>query len=314
MKRVPNWLSVAALVGGLVSQVAVAPVHAASPTVALAASSQEHVLRIPTLFGDLKLQLPVLGKAQPAQPAQTAQTAQPAPVAQNAQATQPKPAPAAAQAPAPQSNGKIIFVDPGHGGQDTGAIHGNSNSPDLTEKAANLDIGSRLTDLLRQHGYQVVMSRKTDVSTAPGQSVAADLQARVDEANAAHANLLLSVHNNGSTNQSIRGTEMWFCSDRSFSDQNVKFANLAEKAVVNNLNKAGYDTATRGTKDDQINGHYAVLAPANLDRPAQMPGIIGESLFVTNNQDAAQLQRPEVRQAIAQGYFEAIQQFFGFNS
>uniref|UniRef100_A0A7V4G7L7 MurNAc-LAA domain-containing protein n=1 Tax=Desulfobacca acetoxidans TaxID=60893 RepID=A0A7V4G7L7_9BACT len=91
----------------------------------------------------------------------------------------------------------------------------------------------------------------------------------------------------------------------------VRLAWLVQQALVRNLRQAGYNTLDRGTKDDAILGHLAVLAPRNLNRPSQMPAIIGEALFMTNDADAAQLSRTEMRLAIARGYLEGIKAFFG---
>src|SRR5438093_10050210 len=43
-----------------------------------------------------------------------------------------------------------------------------------------------------------------------------------------------------------------------------------------------------------------------------MPGIIGEALFVSNDYEAQQLWRPEMRQAIAEGYKAGIDAYFGW--
>ncbi|HOQ98730.1 MAG TPA: N-acetylmuramoyl-L-alanine amidase [Anaerolineae bacterium] len=218
------------------------------------------------------------------------------------------PATTQAAAQAPQTKGKLIFIDPGHGSSDVGAVHETNGKVDLTERDVNLDVANRLARMLREAGYDVQMSRDDASALVPGQE-AADLQARVDKANKANADLLISVHNNGLDNKATRGTEVWYCSDRPFDARNETLAKATQKALVSNLREAGYNTLDRGIKDDKIMGHFAVNGP-NLARPSKMPSITGEPLFITNDQDAAQLAKPEIREAIARGYFQGIQEFY----
>ena len=282
MNRMKRFVAAATLSAGLLVQAAIVPTT---------------VLR------------PALAAAQATKPAAAATaTATPAPVVVPAQNAAPAPAPA----PVPQPNGKVIFIDPGHGGSDAGALHEDaSGHADLTEKDVNLAIALKLADMLRQQGYTVQMSRTTDVSPAPNGSVVDDLQARVDEANKAGADLFICIHNNASSNPAARGTDVYYCSDRPFSADSLRLAKLVDQALASNLQKAGYSVPNYGVKDDASMGHFAVLAPANLDRPTKMPGILGESLYMSNDQDAAHLRDPSIQAAIARGYFEGIQAYFG---
>jgi len=281
MNRVKQFLAAATLSAGLLVQAAIIPTT---------------ILR------------PAFTATQATAPAAAAPAAAaPAPAAVPAQHAAPTPA------PVPQPNGKVIFIDPGHGGSDAGALHKDANGHvDLTEKDANLAIALKLADMLRQQGYTVRMSRTTDVSPAPGGSVTADLQARVDQANKAGADLFICIHNNASADPAVRGTDVYYCSDRPFSADSLRLAKLVNQALANNLQKAGYSVPNYGVKDDASMGHFAVLAPANLARPTKMPGILGESLYISNDQDAAHLRDPSIQAAIARGYFEGIQAYFGY--
>ncbi len=220
-------------------------------------------------------------------------------------------APAAAPAPTPQGEPHVIFVDAGHGGSEIGAAHADaSGREDLIEKDVNLAIALRLAAMLRTAGYSVAMTRTSDTRPVPDGPLAADLQARADLANQAGADLFISIHHNGSNDPTMRGTEVYYCAERPFSADNRRLASLLEEALVRNLRQAGYDTIERGVKDDAVIGHIAVLAQNNLARPTTMPGVLGEALFLSNDHDAAALARPEVQEAIARGYCEAIQAYF----
>ncbi|MGQ9684293.1 MAG: N-acetylmuramoyl-L-alanine amidase family protein [Anaerolineae bacterium] len=232
-----------------------------------------------------------------------------APAAMNVSA-----APAAEQAaPAPAiEKGKTIFIDAGHGGWDPGAVHkGPDGREDQLEKDAALVVAQKLYNMLTADGYHVVLSRSSDAALTPNRSTPEELQARIDMANKADADLFISVHFNGSENKALRGTEVYYNADRPFSADNQRLAEQVQAALVSNLRQAGYDTEDRGAKTDAPAGGFALLAPANLARPTRMPAIIGEPLFITNDQDAAALSQDSIREALARGYFQGIKAYFG---
>ncbi|HEV2126390.1 MAG TPA: N-acetylmuramoyl-L-alanine amidase, partial [Chloroflexota bacterium] len=90
--------------------------------------------------------------------------------------------------------GKHVVVDPGHGGRDPGAVyHG------LHEADVNLAVALELRSLLEQAGATVTMTRSTaggGGGVGNSTSTDRDLQARVDIANRAAADLFLSIHGN----------------------------------------------------------------------------------------------------------------------
>ena len=58
-----------------------------------------------------------------------------------------------------QRNGKKVFLDPGHGGTDSGAVGNN-----LKEKDINLAVGLKIKSYLEERGVSVRMSRETDMA------------------------------------------------------------------------------------------------------------------------------------------------------
>ena len=65
-------------------------------------------------------------------------------------------------APRTQAPGRIVVLDPGHGGEDGGAVSGDGT---VTESDLNLDIALRVRDLMTFSGVETVMTRSEDVST-----------------------------------------------------------------------------------------------------------------------------------------------------
>jgi N-acetylmuramoyl-L-alanine amidase len=106
---------------------------------------------------------------------------------------EPKPAaPIPPAAPNGNLSGKIICINPGHGGSDPGACG------DLRESDMNLTVALRLGQLLAERGAQVIYTRTTDVRVP--------LSDRPVIANNVGADLFISIHHNGSNDPSASGT------------------------------------------------------------------------------------------------------------
>ena len=211
---------------------------------------------------------------------------------------------------------RTIVLDPGHGGPETGS----APAEDLVESRINLEIALIAAELLRDDGFQVVLTRDSDGPVSPNYTrsgvrseVVQDLQARVDNANGAKAELFLSIHNNGAGDPAARGTEVWYNAARPFAERNLFLAEQLLDGMLRQLRAAGHPTVNRGVKDDANfriwNGrpfNLYVLGPG-AGRPAtNMPGVLGESLFLTNPGDAAALRNARMKQAIARGYRDAV--------
>jgi N-acetylmuramoyl-L-alanine amidase len=240
----------------------------------------------------------------------------------------------------------VVAIDPGHGGDEVGAAnHG------IVEKTSNLDFARRVGALLSATGYEVVLLREADArvpldpAMSPGGgfgATRADLQARIDRANAAGADVFLSLHSNGSTEAGQSGVEVWYDPNRSFGAENLRLARLVLDSVLGELRAYGYAAVNRGLKDDTcFRGSMGrcttlfVLGPArrttaedavrrNVDpasigitetrpelfsRPTGMPGVLVESLFISNAADAAVLRDERGRDAIARGIASAVVAF-----
>jgi N-acetylmuramoyl-L-alanine amidase len=227
--------------------------------------------------------------------------------------------------------GKTVYIDPGHGGIESGAVHvGADGKVDLIERDMNLAIGLKLRALLEASGFRVAMSHPVGESpntpptdrNADGRVTSRDdYQAVIDKANDANADLMVSLHNNGTTDKSISGTETWFSPLRPFADKNLLFARLVQSNLVASLRALGYNDVDRGIKDDSnyrvFNGRiYEIFVLGRADgtafhpRAGNMPAALGESLFMTNDADAAMLGQDRTQQAIARGYYNAIIQYF----
>jgi N-acetylmuramoyl-L-alanine amidase len=107
--------------------------------------------------------------------------------------------------PAPRPNplraAPLVVVDPGHGGQDPGAVGVNG----LFEKTVTLQVGLLLRDMLRARGYRVAMTREADVSVR--------LRDRPAVARAMRADLFVSLHADSIDRAGVRGMSVYTLSD-----------------------------------------------------------------------------------------------------
>ncbi len=160
--------------------------------------------------------------------------------------------------------GKVIVVDPGHGGTETGAM-----ANGCCEKFLNLSVAQRVQELLKQAGAIVLMTRKSDTLVA--------LKERPIFANNHSADLFVSIHHNamGSANK-ISGTETFFHADDGSSRA---LANCIQSEVV-----AANGLPDRGVKSDYI--RYPGIGFAVL-RGATMPAALTEVAFLDHAGDAA---------------------------
>ena len=236
---------------------------------------------------------------------------------------------------------KVVVLDPGHGGDEIGAsAHG------VVEKESNLDMALRVERLLVAQGFEVVLTRRSDARAAasiPGYTATrADLQTRLDAANAAGGDVFISIHSNGSTDAGQRGVEAWYDSSRgAFAQESFLLAGMLVDSVLAELRGAGYAVQDRGlfdgkcfrlregrcftlfvvagpretTREDVIRrgGDPAALGFGDRDamfsRPANMPAALLELLLITNPQDAAILRNEAARDAMARGVTSAIAEF-----
>jgi len=106
---------------------------------------------------------------------------------------------------------KIVVLDPGHGGVYTGTINYGFRESDI-----NLSVALKLRKKLARLGAKVIMTRTSDVNLAPASSTLdADLQARVDVAKNAGADIFVSLHIDGVPNINLVGPASYFPQGRS---------------------------------------------------------------------------------------------------
>ncbi|MCI6100276.1 MAG: N-acetylmuramoyl-L-alanine amidase [Selenomonas sp.] len=189
--------------------------------------------------------------------------------------------------------GKVIVIDAGHGGNDSGAI----GPTGVMEKTVTLNIALRLQKLLEAEGATVYMTRSTDTEVSPKGAKASDieeLQARCDVANNHDADIFISIHNDSFTNGAAKGTTGYY-----YSRGSAKSRDLADKIRSGVIDQIG--TQSRGTQSCNF---YVV-------KHTDMPATLVEVAFISNPEEEKLLNSDDGAQKAAQGIADGIADYFG---
>ncbi len=214
---------------------------------------------------------------------------------------------------------KKIVIDPGHGGKDPGAI----GKTGLKEKDVNLDIAKRLSNILKQQGAEVVLTRHADNFVS--------LTERAEIANRSGADLFISIHSNSSRVRSLNGLEVYYVStDESDSRRGYKTAqetllnldkscfasdSLELKAILWDMiytsSRAESVELSKGlckTMKNNLGVKILGAKDANFQvlRLVYMPAVLIETGFLSNSGEESKLKNSYYRETIAESISEAL--------
>ncbi|BAK99374.1 putative N-acetylmuramoyl-L-alanine amidase [Oscillibacter valericigenes Sjm18-20] len=187
----------------------------------------------------------------------------------------------------------IVVVDPGHGGEDGGAVAADGT----VESGLNLQIAQRLNDLLRFLGQVTVMTRTEDVSIYSDgaetlhQKKVSDLKNRVALVNGLEDAVLVSIHQNSLPGSpKTHGAQVFY--------NGLEPAPALAATVQERLNQS-INTGNGKTPKRISDSIY-------LTKNVTAPAIIVECGFLSNGEDTAHLQEPgyqlQLAVAVAAGY------------
>jgi N-acetylmuramoyl-L-alanine amidase len=234
--------------------------------------------------------------------------------------------------PAGQRELRRVVLDPGHGGNDTGAV----GPTGLKESVVTLDIAHRAASLVsRELGIETLLTRDDDTYVP--------LDLRTARANAFHADLFVSIHCNAAENSAARGV-MTFSLDRvrdpdglathiaarenaargrtgahsdaeaideemglilanlnigDVSARSKHVAELVQRAALASLGTRWPDTKDHGTKTA---GFFVLVG-------ADMPAVLCETSFISSPEDERRLGTADYRQKLADAVVNAIRAY-----
>jgi N-acetylmuramoyl-L-alanine amidase len=181
--------------------------------------------------------------------------------------------------------GRIVVLDPGHGGEDTGTVaHG------LTESEVTLDLARRIEGRLSAIGVTVLFTRS---ATSGPEDL---LRARM--ANEAHADIVLSLHCDSIDQSQASGVATFFWGLERFgawSAVGEHLANLIQREIVSRTGLADCRSHPRGWQ---------------LLQRTQMPTVRIEAGYLSHPNDAAKLADPAFLDTLAEAIVIALQRMY----
>jgi N-acetylmuramoyl-L-alanine amidase len=225
---------------------------------------------------------------------------------------------------------RVVVIDPGHGGEDPGAI-----GPRKTmEKEIVLKVGEKVVRLLNQNKeIQAFLTRKGDYFIP--------LEERIKIAREYGADLFISLHTDGSFNPQARGSSVYCLSLSGATDQAAKI--LADKENMSNLLGGAFLRPASVVKDPNLNQILLDLMQNNsmkesirfaeylledikianqLKYPSyrqanfivlkapDIPSVLVEMAFITNKEDERLLNRNDFQEKMARSLVTSIKKYF----
>lgn len=193
-------------------------------------------------------------------------------------------------------SGKIILIDPGHGGIDAGASGNNA-----VEKEINLSVAKILQEYIETAGGVAYLTRTEDSNTAdPNRSKGlsqkmSDLKERKKDIDDFNADMFISIHMNKFQQEKYRGAQVFY-------DGNSQESKILGEAIQQSVKDVVKDENTREAK---ATGDSIFVLKGN-----SVPSALIECGFLSNSDEARLLKTPEYQRKIAWGIYVGIIRYF----
>jgi len=191
---------------------------------------------------------------------------------------------------------RCIVIDAGHGLPDGGAVGMNGS----IESTLNLKIALLTEKLLKEKGYNVIMTRTDDDAlTDEGKTVATrkrnDMYKRLDIINTSGADIFISIHMNKFTDSRYKGAQVIYSDN--FTQSQILAENL-QKALCSLKENTSKRTALKTP------GRIFLLNNANI------PAVIVECGFLSNFEEEQLLNTEKYQNAVAGAIVKGIEKYY----
>ena len=186
--------------------------------------------------------------------------------------------------------GKVIYIDPGHGGVDPGAMY-----KDIKEKDINLSISNVISDKLTKLGAIVYLTRYDDYDLAITNTInrkRSDLSRRGNIINRSNRDIFLSIHLNAEETGIWRGAQVFYNNE---NKENEVLAKLLQKNFNKRLNS---------------NREYKLANDLYLQKRVDRPGVLIEVGFLSNASDRYLLKQASYQNKVAVVVTDSIVEYF----
>lgn len=197
-----------------------------------------------------------------------------------------------------EGGGKTIIVDAGHGGDDPGAV---SDYNKIVEKDINLEIAKKVAELLRNDGYNVVMTREEDVLRYPEGTTGmtakrkADLTKRKETIDSSNAVCAVSIHLNKFKQTQYHGAQVFFPHN---SEESKKLAMNIQSAIKEIADPANEREALVRGKPNEL--------PIIIFKDLVKPTVVVECGFLSNQEEEKKLADAAYREMLAKSIYKGV--------
>ena len=234
-----------------------------------------------------------------------------------------------AAAPLPGKAGRdrpiVIMLDPGHGGEDPGAI----GKHKTREKDVVLKIARRLKALIdKQPNMRAYMTRNEDVFIP--------LKVRVAKARKQRADLFVSIHADAFTNRAARGSSVFALSTKGATSTAARFLaqtqnesdliggvsrsgdryldhtmfDMVQSLTINDSLKFGKEVLSRLGKVNHLHKRTVDQAGFAVLKAPDIPSILVETAFISNVEEERKLRTSKFQQQVAESILAGIKAYF----
>ena len=185
--------------------------------------------------------------------------------------------------------GKVIYIDPGHGGKDPGTVY-----KDIYEKDINLDICLKLQKVLESEGAIVYLTRygDYDLSNNSYSRKKSDLNNRAKIINASGADIYITIQLNSISSSTLKGAQVFY---DDVNDKNIKIANLFQEQLKQDL---------------KTNREVKEIKTMLMNRKITVPGILIEAGFLSNPNDRYLLRQDDYQYKICNSIRDGLIKYF----
>lgn len=191
------------------------------------------------------------------------------------------------------STKKVIVIDPGHGGNDPGAV----SRSGILEKDINLKIALYLREYLEQSGSIVILTREKDIglySANSSNKKREDLKNRKNIVRESNPDIFITIHLNSFPQSQYYGAQTFYPQDNL---SGKRAAELIQEELINTLDKNNSRVAL--SKDNVY-----------IINELSIPTVLVECGFLSNAEEAKKLNDSKYQRKIAWAMYAGLQKFF----
>lgn len=186
--------------------------------------------------------------------------------------------------------GKVIYIDPGHGGLDPGAMYNG-----IKEKDINLEISKKLENKLTSMGAIVYLTRYDDYDLSANNTInrkRSDLSRRGNAINKSDCDIFLSIHLNAEDSSTWRGAQVFYDDT---NEKNEEIAKIFQEQFK---------------KDLKSTRNYKKVDELYLQRRIERPGVLLEVGFLSNSNDRYLLKQNSYQNRIVTSITSGLLKYF----